>query len=79
MAIGQHLSNGNPDGTSLGQSATDKVSLYGVTPIAQRAGAMQATSLVGTASATAVTTAVTAALIEVMSTLTAMGIWKGTA
>ena len=36
MAIGKQLSDGNSDGTSLGQSATDKVSLYGVTPVAQR-------------------------------------------
>lgn len=32
-----HLSKGNPDGTVLGQSATDKVSLYGVTPVARAA------------------------------------------
>lgn len=34
MAVKQ-LSDGNSDGTSLGQSATDKVSLYGVTPVVQ--------------------------------------------
>ena len=55
MAVRQ-LSDGAPDGQSLGQSTSDKVSLYGVAPIAQRAGAAQATSLVGTASSTAVNT-----------------------
>jgi hypothetical protein len=35
MAIGKQLSDGNPDGTSLGQGATDKVSLYNVTPVVQ--------------------------------------------
>lgn len=73
------LSKNNPDGTSLGQSATDKIGHYGVTPIAQRAAASQATSLVGTASATAVTTDVKAAIIEIMETLKATGLWKGLA
>jgi hypothetical protein len=35
MAIGKQLSDGNPDGTSLGQSSTDLISFYGETPIAQ--------------------------------------------
>jgi hypothetical protein len=37
MAIGKHLSDKNPDGTALGQSATDLISFYGATPVAQRA------------------------------------------
>jgi hypothetical protein len=41
MAV-KHLSDGNPDGTVLGQSVTDKISLYNVTPIVQRSGAAQA-------------------------------------
>lgn len=41
MAVGQHLSNSNPDGTSLGQDTADKISFYGVTPVAQRASASQ--------------------------------------
>lgn len=41
MTINQ-LSNGNPDGTVLGQSATDKVGVYGVPPVVQRSGAVQA-------------------------------------
>lgn len=69
----------DPDGTSLGQSATSKVSLYGVTPIVQRSGAAQATSLVGTASSTAVNTDFKAAVIEIMNTLAAIGVWKGSA
>lgn len=73
------LSKNNPDGTSLGQSATDKIGTYGKTPIVQRAAGAQATSLVGTASATAVTTDVKAAIIEIMDTLAALGLWKGAA
>ncbi|MFT2211502.1 hypothetical protein ACLJYM_06405 [Rhizobium giardinii] len=75
----QQLSDGNGTGVSVGQSTTDKVSLYGVTPIVQRSGATQATSLVGTASSTAVDTALKAAVIEIMDTLTAIGVWKGSA
>jgi hypothetical protein len=78
MAVRQ-LSDGSPDGQSLGQSTSDKVSLYGVAPIAQRAGAAQATSLVGTASSTAVDTNLKAAVIEIMNTLAALGAWKGSA
>jgi hypothetical protein len=34
----EQLSRGISDGTVLGQSATDKVSLWGVTPVVQPAG-----------------------------------------
>ena len=64
---------------NLGQTTTDKLGLYGVTPITQRAGAAQATSLVATASSADVTTDVKAFLIEVGNTLVALGVWKGAA
>ena len=79
MAVGKQLSDRNTDGTSLGQDVNDKVSLYGVTPIVQRSGAAQATSLVGTASSADVTTDLKAAVIEIMNTLTALGVWTGSA
>ena len=70
----------NPYGEiQLGDAITDTIGLYGVTPIAQRAGAAQATSLVGTASSTAVNTDLKAAIIEIMNALVAIGIWKGAA
>lgn len=69
----------NADGTTLGYSTSDKVALYGVTAISQRAGAAQATSLVGTASSADVTTDLKAAVLEIMNTLTAIGAWKGSA
>jgi len=75
----QQLSNGGSSGASFGQSATDLISFYGFTPIAQRSLAAQATSLVGTASSTAVDTLTKAAIIEIMNTLTALGAWKGSA
>lgn len=35
MATVKQLSDKGPDGTSLGQSASDKVGFYGVTPVVQ--------------------------------------------
>lgn len=78
MAV-KHLTDLNPDGTSFGQSTSDKVSVYGVTPIVQRSGAAQATALVGTASSADVTSDMKAAIVEIMNTLVAYGFWKGSA
>jgi hypothetical protein len=36
MAV-DNLSNKNPDGTSFGQSASDKISFYGATTVVQQA------------------------------------------
>ena len=55
MAIGKQLSDKNPDGTSLGQSATDKISFYGETPVVQGAAV---TTLATTPTATDIATAV---------------------
>lgn len=79
MPIGKQLSDLNPDGTALGQSASDKISFYGLTPIAQRSLAAQNTTLLSTASSTAIDTLTKAAIIEIMNTLTALGLWKGSA
>lgn len=73
------LGYGAPDGDNLGKDVSAKVAFYGTTAISQRAAAAQATSLVGTASSTAVTTDVKAAIIEIMNTLAALGLWKGSA
>lgn len=80
MATPEYVGSGTDDGTNLGRSTTDKIGFYGLaTPISQRAGAAQATSLVGTASSADVTSDQKAALIEVMNTLAALGLWKGAA
>lgn len=79
MAV-EYLGTGNDDGVDLGRSTTDKIGFYGLaTPISQRAGAAQATSLVATASSTDVTTDLKAAVIEIMNTLVALNLWKGAA
>jgi len=67
------------DGIVVGKSTSDKLAFYGTTPIVQRSGAAQATSLVGTASSADVTTDLKAAVIEIMNTLYAVGLWKGSA
>ncbi len=75
----EQLSYGAPAGCQVGSSATEKVGFYGATPIAQRAAAAQNTTLLSTASSTAIDTATKAAIIEIMNTLTAAGLWKGAA
>jgi predicted transposase YdaD len=79
MPFAQVVDFGPADGATLGKDTSAKVSLYGVTPIVQRSGAAQATSLLSTASSTAIDTATKAAIIEIMNTLTALGVWKGAA
>jgi hypothetical protein len=79
MAIGQQLSDLNSQGTSLGQSATDLISLYGATPAAQRAASIQAASVVSVSSNISVLASTVAWMLEVTNTLTALGAWKGSA
>lgn len=79
MAEYEYVGDGRPDGTVIGRTSAEKIGFYGTTPAAQRSAAAQATSLVGTASSTAITSDVKAALIEVMNTLAAAGLWKGSA
>lgn len=79
MAIGKQLSDSNPDGTSLGQSTSDLVSLYGVTPASQRANGFQAASVVSVSSNITIAASLTAWIVEVTATLTALGAWKGAA
>lgn len=79
MAVGKQLSDQNPDGVSLGQSTTDKISFYGVTPVVQRALAAQALSLASAGSWISVTSNLAAWAAEVTSTLTGLGLWKGAA
>jgi hypothetical protein len=76
MAV-NYLGDNGPDGMALGTGISEKIAFYGTTPISQRAGAAQATSLVGTASSADVTTDLKAAIIEIQNTLIALGVFKG--
>lgn len=75
----KQLSDGGPDGTKLGQSATDKVSLYGVTPVTQRASSNQATSFLSLSTNVTVPANLTAIVLEIANTLIGLGVWKGAA
>lgn len=77
MAIGRQVSDGNSDGSSLGQSATDKISFYGATPVTQRTNTVQAASVVSVSSNITVAASLTAWIVEVTATLTGLGLWKG--
>lgn len=59
----------SPDGYQVGQSATDKVGLYGATPVAQRAGADQVvvTAAVGTKIATGILADATASFSQTVT------------
>ena len=74
----EYVGRGSDDGEIFGR-ASGKIGFYGSTPISKRSGAAQATSLVGTASSADVTTALKAAVIEIMNTLEALNLWEGSA
>jgi hypothetical protein len=76
MATIEQVTYNSPDGATMGNSSTEKISFYGTTPIVQRTAAI-ATSAVATASSADVTTALKAAVIDIMNTLEALGLWAG--
>lgn len=76
MAIGKQLSDANTDGTALGQSATDKISLYGVTPVAQRTSTVLASSLLSASSYVTVGSNTAAIVLELSNALVALGAVK---
>lgn len=77
MAVGEYLGNGCPDGSSFGQSATEKISFYGVTPVVQRAASIQGASVVSVSSNITIAASLTAWIVEVTATLNGLGLWKG--
>jgi hypothetical protein len=86
MTIGKQLSDNNPSGTALGQSATDLIGFYGTTPVAQRTSAAQATVAVLTATTgsgvygfttSTLFSAFCAQVEEIRATLAATGLFKG--
>jgi hypothetical protein len=64
----RQLSDGNPDGNCLGQSATDPISFYGATPAVQPSGATQAALTDSTGGTAAATTGLSA--VSVKQTIT---------
>jgi hypothetical protein len=64
---------------ATGTNGSSTVGFYGSTPISQRASAVQAASVVSVNSWISVTSNVGAFASEVAQTLTALGLWKGSA
>ena len=79
MAFARVLDIGHEDGTTFGKDTSAEISFYGVTPVTQRAAANQAASVVSANSYISVTSNLSAFCAEVAATLTALGLWKGSA
>jgi len=75
MAITQ-IGDSGPDGVNIGASATSKVSLYGVTPVAQRTSTVLATSLLSASSYVSVASNTAAIMLELSNALIALGAYK---
>lgn len=75
----QQLSQNSSDGCVLGQSATDKVSLYGAAPVSQRSSTVLASSLLSASSYVSVASNTAAILTEVAAALVALGAIRTTA
>ncbi len=72
MATYKQISDANPDGTRLGQSATDLVGFFGATPIVKPTSANQAAITAG-----ATTTACNTLVIELRLALVNLGLIVG--
>ena len=85
MSNPKYLGDACPDGTIMGDSATDTIAFYGATPVAQRTNASQAavtttastsTSPVGYSTTTQANAIVTL-VNELRAALVAVGLIKG--
>jgi hypothetical protein len=75
MANYTQIGDNSPDGTQIGVSSTSKVGFGGKAPGAISALTSYATSDITTASSTALDTKTKAAVIAMMNTLSALGLW----
>lgn len=75
MATYQQITQGFPDGAQIGDSASDKIALYGAVPVIQRAysSALHATS--GVSSSASFGATQLAVLQEIQKTLIGLGVW----
>ena len=72
----KQLSDGNPGGSGLGQSATDLISFYGATPVSQRSSSLQTSSNVVTSASFG--SLQVAQIQEILNILNGLGLSKGT-
>lgn len=73
--MAERLDYGSPDGSNWGGAATDKIGVYGATPVVQRtySSAVHATSALATSADFGATQL--AAVQEIQTTLIGLGIW----
>lgn len=79
--IGVAYEDQDLDDATIGKAPAlgGKVGFYGQTPIVQRAASIQAASIVSASSVMSVASKVAEFAAEVAATLTALGLWKGSA
>ena len=85
MTTVYQVGDGRPDGLTIGGSTSEKVSFYGVTPIAQRTGAAQSTFTITIGTSQTSWGFKTSdqfndfvlQLREIQNTLIALGVWAG--
>jgi hypothetical protein len=79
MAV-RHLTDGNPDGTVIGQSSTEKLAFYGASPAAKTSVTDYTTTTAATSTspwgfAQAQANALNAAVVAIMARGKALGLW----
>lgn len=77
-ALGTLMSN-VVDIDKIQHNAGGTIGFYGVTPVSQRAAAIQAASVVSVSSNITIAASLTAWIVEVTNTLNGLGVWKGSA
>ena len=74
MAV-ENVTKGAPDGTTFGQSATEKIGFYGAPPVVQRSSSNQTSSNVVTSASFG--TLQVAQVQEILNILNGLGLSKG--
>ena len=77
-ALGTLMSN-LVDIDQIKHNSGGTIGFYGVTPVSQRAAAIQAASVVSVSSNITIAASLTAWIVEVTNTLNGLGVWKGSA
>lgn len=75
MATYETIGYNSPDGSQWGQNASDKVALYGATPVSRRPFISSRMDTTAVASSTDFAAGQLAVLHEVMNTLRGVGLW----
>ena len=73
----EQVSYNSPDGAQFGKATSDKVGFMGATPVSQRASSNQATTNIAVSASFGASQL--AVIQEIMNTLIAHGLYKGSA